>query len=321
MKRLLRAIEVLAWGAFFAFAALVLAVRFWVLPDIERYREDIVEAMSRSIGLQVKVSAIEAGWFGLRLGVRRDSAGDLYVAGLKLGGADGGAGFGGWLLGQSEIVVRNADIEWRDEQRGAPPLVLSNLELKLVNSGASHSLGLTARTPAELGGSIELRALVDGTASPDGRVFLQLGYTDLAAWRAWVDYPLDVQQGQGALRLWATLSKGELVEATADLALAQVVARLRADLPPLKLDAVRGRLQGRLRAEGYEFASRGLALTVAGGAAIQPGDFQVGWKSDSGSLAASRIEFDPLMRLAGSLPPPGLLRDRPPRVRPHGHPP
>jgi hypothetical protein len=38
MKRLLRAIEMLAWGVFFAFAALVLALRFWVLPDIERYR-------------------------------------------------------------------------------------------------------------------------------------------------------------------------------------------------------------------------------------------------------------------------------------------
>ena len=54
MKRLLRAIEMLAWGAFFAFAALVLAVRFWVLPDIERYRDDIVAAMSRGIGLPVR---------------------------------------------------------------------------------------------------------------------------------------------------------------------------------------------------------------------------------------------------------------------------
>ena len=45
MKRLLRATEMLAWGVFFAFAALVLALRFWVLPDIERYREHIVSAM------------------------------------------------------------------------------------------------------------------------------------------------------------------------------------------------------------------------------------------------------------------------------------
>src|SRR5215217_3677361 len=66
MKRLLRAVEMLAWGVFFALAALVLALRFWVLPDIERYREDIVAAVSRGIGLPVRVGAIEAGWLGLR---------------------------------------------------------------------------------------------------------------------------------------------------------------------------------------------------------------------------------------------------------------
>ena len=135
MKRLLRALEVLAWAAFFAFAALVLALRYWVLPDIERYRGDIVAAMSRAIGLPVKIGAhrAPAGWAcgrgstlsdvriydaqgrealvlpavenvvawrsllhgelrlhslvidGPQLAVRRDAAGDFYVAGLKIG--------------------------------------------------------------------------------------------------------------------------------------------------------------------------------------------------------------------------------------------
>src|SRR5262245_8279080 len=66
MKRLWRAIEVLAWAAFFAFAALVLALRFWLLPNIERYRDDIVAAVSRTVGAPVKIGAIEAGWLGLR---------------------------------------------------------------------------------------------------------------------------------------------------------------------------------------------------------------------------------------------------------------
>ena len=66
MKRLLRALEVLAWFALFALAALVLALRYWVLPDIERYRPDIVAAISKAVGLPVKVGAIEASWSGLR---------------------------------------------------------------------------------------------------------------------------------------------------------------------------------------------------------------------------------------------------------------
>src|SRR5688572_27757529 len=216
MKRLLRATEMLAWGVFFAFAALVLALRFWVLPDIERYREHIVSAMSRGVGLPVRVGRIEAGWLGLRpqitlsdvrihdaqgrealvlpsvhnvvawrslahgelrlhqltieglrVNVRRDTAGELYVAGSRLarGGAGGGPGFGGWLLGQSEIVVRNAEIEWQDEMRAAPPLTLSALDLRLVGSGTSLSLGLTARPPAELGTSLEVRALVEAAGA------------------------------------------------------------------------------------------------------------------------------------------------------------
>jgi uncharacterized protein (TIGR02099 family) len=358
MKRLLRAIEILAWGAFFAFAALVLALRFWVLPDIERYREDIVDAMSRGIGLPVKVSAIEAGWQGLRpqitltdvriydaqarealvlpsihnvldwqsllagelrlhqlvigdglrLGVRRDAAGELYVAGLKLepsGG--GGAGFGGWLLGQGEIVVRNAEIEWRDEQRAAPPLVFSNLELKLVNSGVSHSVGLSARTPAELGSNIELRALFEGSAfepaALSARVFLQLGYTDLAAWRAWIDYPVDLRQGHGALRVWAALEKGQLKEGTADVALTDVRASLADELAPLELASVQGRVFGRALPDGVELSGRALALVMERGPEIPKTDFQIVWRPQAGgALGASLVDLQAITHLAGSLP-------------------
>ena len=42
---LLRAIEVLAWAAFFAFAVIFLALRYWLLPNVEHYRGDIVAAI------------------------------------------------------------------------------------------------------------------------------------------------------------------------------------------------------------------------------------------------------------------------------------
>jgi uncharacterized protein (TIGR02099 family) len=372
-KRLLRAVEVLAWGVFFAFAALVLALRFWVLPDIERYREPIVAAMSRGIGLQVKVNAIEAGWLGLRpqitltgvriydaqgrealvlpsienvvawhsllhgelrlhrlvigdglrLGVRRDPAGDLYVAGLKMGRGEGGAGLGG-LLAQGEIVIRNAEIEWRDERRGAPPLVFSGLDLKLARSGDSISLGLKARTPPELGSAFELRALVEANAlqpaALSGRVFLEVGQTDLAAWRAWVDYPLELRQGRGALRVWATLEKGSLKEATADIALADVRASLGDHLNPLELASVRGRVSGRTLADGTEFSGRGLALVMERGPEIPKTDFQVVWRPQAGgALAASHLDLEATTQLVAALPLPpqigSMLEEFAPRGR------
>src|SRR5438132_1499356 len=378
MKPLWRAIEALAWIAFFVFATLVLALRFWLLPDIERYRGDIVAAIERSVGLPIKVGGIEAGWLGLhprislsdvhlydhqgrevlvlpsirnvvswrsllygqirlhslavdgpRLDVRRDADGALYVAGMKLA-ADGERHFADWLLGQEEIVISNAEIEWRDEKRATPPLALSALNLRLRNSGDQHSIGLTARPPEELGSSVELRAQLEGRSATDpaawnGRLYAQLGYTDLAAWRAWIDYPLDVRAGQGAIRVWTTLENGRVKEGTADVVLSNVRARLAHNLAPLGLGSVRGRLQGRTLRDGYEFGGRGVALSAENGLAIPATDFQLVLKPGatgadaSGAAAANVVELEPLAQLAATLPLPAdvrrLLADLAPRGR------
>src|SRR2546422_990715 len=378
MKPLWRAIEALAWIAFFVFATLVLALRFWLLPDIERYRGEIVAAIERSVGLPIKIGGIEAGWLGLhprisladvqlydhqgrevlvlpsirnvvswrsllygeirlhslavdgpRLDVRRDADGALYVAGMKLA-ADGERHFADWLLGQEEIVISNAEIEWRDEKRAAPPLALSALNLRLRNSGDQHSIGLTARPPEELGSSVELRAQLEGRSATDpaawnGRLYAQLGYTDLAAWRAWIDYPLDVRAGQGAIRVWTTLENGRVKEGTADVALSNVTARLAQNLAPLELVSVRGRLQGRTLRDGYEFGGPGVALSAENELAIPATDFQLVLKPGatgadaSGAAAANVIELEPLAQLAATLPLPAdvrrLLADLAPRGR------
>ena len=294
MKRVGRAVEFLAWAVFFALAALVLALRFWLLPDIERYRGEIVAAASRAVGQPVSIGGVDADWLGLhprinlsdvrihdaagrevlalprvenmlswralalgrvrlhsmvieglRLQVRRDAQGALHVAGMQLAG--GGSGFSDWVLAQDEFVLRGAAIEWHDEQRGAPPLALSGLNLRLRNSGEEHAIGLTAQPPAGLGSSIELRALLRGRsfgelASWSGRLYAELGYTELGAWRPWVDYPWRVDQGEGALRLWLTLQGGELKRATADVSLADVIASLGEGLAPLRLASVVSKL-------------------------------------------------------------------------------
>src|SRR5688500_13137529 len=50
MKRVGRAVEFLAWAVFFALAALVLALRFWLLPDIERCRAGNAGVAARPVG-------------------------------------------------------------------------------------------------------------------------------------------------------------------------------------------------------------------------------------------------------------------------------
>ncbi|TAK49330.1 MAG: TIGR02099 family protein [Betaproteobacteria bacterium] len=375
----LRVLEALAWGAFFACALAFLGARYWLLPNIERYREDIVDAVSRSVGLKVSAGRIEAAWHGLRpqllftdvrlfdrdgrealvlpavegvvawrtllhneltlhslainrprLTLRRDPQGAIYVAGMKLAQAEDDGGFTDWVLAQSEIEIRNAEIDWLDEQRGAPPLQLTALNFRLRNDGDRHAFGLSARPPRLLGSGFDLRAELIGRSVTEpgawnGRVFAELGYTDLAGWRAWFDYPVDVRKGQGALRLWTTLGQGRVTRATADLALTDVAAHLAADLPLLEVTAVRGRLYGRLTARGYEFGVRQLALAAARGPAMQSTSFRATWqrgegqRAPHGSLAADQIELAPLARLAEFVPFPAGLRQTLLELAPQGN--
>lgn len=377
----LRALEALAWGAFIACALIFLGVRYWLLPNIERYREDIVAAMSRAVGLKVSVGAIEAGWSGLRpqllfaqvrvydrdgrealalpavesvvswrsliegdlrlqalaidgprLSLRRDAQGAIYVAGIKLARDSGDGRLTDWILAQNEIQIRNAEIDWLDEQRGAPPLALTALNFRLRNDGDEHAVGLSARPPRELGSGLELRAELIGRSVTEpgawnGRVFAELGSTDLAGWRAWVDYPIEIRKGQGAVRLWLNLGQGKATRATADLALTDVVARLGSDLPLLEVASVRGRLHGRQSAQGYEFGVRNLALAAARGPAMHSTSFrasiegvaQKGSPARRGSVSAEEIELAPIAYLAEFAPVPAGLRQMLVELSPQGN--
>lgn len=379
LLRLLRPIEVLAWAAFFAFAVIFLALRYWLLPNVEQYRGDIVAAISRSIGLQVKIGALATDWQGLRprlsisdvriydrdgrealvlpavenvvawrslavldlrlhsflidgpkLTVRRDAEGEIYVAGIRISG-EGDGRLSDWILSQGQIIVRGAEIEWRDELRKAPPLRLSALNLRLENDGDAHRVGLSALPPRELGPGMEVRASLEGSsvkhpAQWNGRAYAEFGYTNLAGWRAWVDYPLDVRRGEGALRLWATLSGGRITQGTADVALSNVSARLAKDLPVLEMSSVRGRVYGRETVRGYDFGVRSLALASPGAPPMSATSFRASWEPASttsltqrGSVSANLIELAPLARLAEYMPFPSDLRKLLAELAPQGN--
>ncbi|MGQ0511723.1 MAG: YhdP family protein [Betaproteobacteria bacterium] len=379
LKRTLLALEMLAWTAFFAFALTFLALRYWVLPNIEGQRERIVAAISQAVGLPVTIGALETDWAGLRprlsisdvrvydrggrealvlpvvenvvswrslmfmdlrlhsflidgpkLEVRRDTRGAITVGGIEItAGGDEGR-LSDWVLAQSEIIIRGAEVTWTDESRGAPPLALTALHFRLTNDGDQHALGLSARPPRHLGPGVELRAELVGRsvkqlAQWNGRVYAELGATDLAGWRAWVDYPLDVRSGEGALRLWATLGEGKPLRATADVALAGVVARMGKDLPPLEVSSVRGRLQGRAVGGGYEFGMRNLVLESPRSAPMKATGFRVRWEPaagaqpQKGSLDANLVELGPLVQLAEYLPLPADLRQVLAELAPQGN--
>ena len=158
-----------------------------------------------------------------------------------------------------------------------------------------------------------------------GRVFAELGTTDLAGWRAWFDYPVDLRNGNGAVRMWTTLIGGEVRRATADLALTGVVGRLAKDLPVLQVASVRGRLHGRKTDRGYEFGARDLALVSGRSPEMHATSFQVTYETAAegrpqrGIVNADLLELEPLARLAEFLPFPADLRKLLGELAPQGN--
>jgi len=188
------------------------------------------------------------------LDIRRDTDGNLYVAGIFVPTQDKNDGKGlDWLLLQREIVIRNGRVRWNDNQRNAPELLLNDVNLVLHNHWQHHEFAVTATPPAALAGPLDLRASFNHPfAHPSsdatrwkGELYANLPYSDLAAWKTYVPYPLEVQQGHGSVRAWLDFDHAKVADFTADLNIADTAVRLQKKLPVLILDQLSGRISVR----------------------------------------------------------------------------
>lgn len=361
-----------------AFVALVLALRYWLLPNIENYREDIASAVSRAADQRVTIGRISGQWDAIRpeliledvtvldragrpalklervdatlswqsalaleprfhsigihrpaLRILRDRRGVVTIAGVELKEHEGNAGFSDWLLRQDEIVVRDAAVTWHDEMRGAPPLALRQVDLAVRNDGDRHRFGLRAAPPAELAGPLELRGdligeTVEAPAQWGGRLYAKLDAADIAAWRTWIPFPIEVSQGSGALRVWLTVARQRLTDLVADVQLANVRSRLAPDLPELDLNELSGRIAWKATARSFEISTVKLGLTTQRGLTLPPADFLLRLESRAdgkplrGELRANALDLEPLAVLADRLPLEADLRKRLVAAAPRG---
>ncbi len=366
-------------GGWFAFAALLLVLRYAVLPQIESYRGDIEAAASRAMNRPVTIGGLDAGWSGLRprleirdfnirdaegrpalgfedvtaelswaslwhfdlvlhrleivapdLDIRRDAEGRMFVAGLELGGAPSEKGFDDWLLAQERVVVRDAGLRWHDERRGAPVLEFRHLNFDLQNSGNHHRFGFTAEPPSALAARLDLRGDfrggdIDALEAWKGEVYGELDYADLAGWRAWVDYPVELSRGSGGLRAWLSFASRQPTGITADVRLADVAVRLAPELPLLDLTHLEGRLSAKRLPDGYAAETQKLSLATRDGIRVAPTDLRLRYlppaanRLGSGDFETSGLDLGALAALAARLPLPDQLRQRLAVSAPRGH--
>ncbi len=270
------------------------------------------------------------------LEIRRDAQGHVWVAGLDTGVASDGSG-ADWFFSQPEFVVRGGVVHWRDESRlsavqaNAPVLTLQSVDVSINNQWFQHELSADVTPPAALGQRVSVHGKFyqlpwrrsGDLAQWSGEMFGDLPFVNLATLRQWVpmDKGLSLQEGRGAVRLWADVQKGELVGVTADVALDAVDARLGADLQPLGLRHVHGRIGAQSSDEGIEISSQDLVFDTQEGEHWPGGEVRVSWRGDafeSGTLSADRLDLDALAQISQRLPLPEALRAMLSRVQPQG---
>lgn len=243
--------------------------------------------------------------------IRRDAQGKVFIGGVALSKQDGGNDLADWLLRQSRMVARDALIVWVDEQREAPPLVLQRVNLRIESLFSHHRFALRAVPPAELATPLDVRGDFYGASFDDlsawrGQLFTQLDYTNVTAWRHWLDLPGEFSQGRGALRSWLDVEAGKVTGITADLGLRDVVTRLAEDVPEMRLLDLRGRAAWKEVAGGMEVSTRHLALRMQNGIELQPTDFYfrtaAKGQSDASELRANLLQLESLTSLANFLP-------------------
>lgn len=185
------------------------------------------------------------------LSIERHADGKVYVAGLLAQSDNDSSSSADWVLAQHEIVVRDGHIRWRDDLRGAPELALSNVEFVLRNQWRHHRVLFTATPPASLAAPLDIRAdfahpaltrQISDISRWKGTLYVDVKDTSLAAWNAYIDYPLPLTSGTGSVRAWLDLNSAKAENVTADLNLSNLSVSLGPQLAPLALKTVKGRI-------------------------------------------------------------------------------
>ena len=271
---------------------------------------------------------------GAHLEVRRDAQGRLQVAGLDFSGPAGSPdpGAADWLFRQHEFVIRGGSLRWHDEQRGAPPLVLADVQFVMRNGLRSHSFRLDGTPPLEWGERFSLRGRFTQpllARSGDwrrwsGSVYASLPRADLRELRRHVTLPLQLNEGDGALRAWLDVREGSASSLVADVALRAVTLRLDDTLGPLAFAQMEGRLSAQRIGDTVSFSARQFGFLTGDGIRWPRNDVSLslrqfdGQPPTAGEFSAQRLDLGLMAQVATRLPLAGAVHSLLAELNPQG---
>jgi uncharacterized protein (TIGR02099 family) len=355
-------------------ALIVIVMRYWLLPDIERYHNKITASIANAIGSPVTIGKIEGNWRGLQpsiklsevrildaqkqpaialpaistrlswktflvgelrlasieldrpeLIINRDAQGKIFVGGIAVSTQGSDSQLSNWLLHQPHIVASNALLVWIDELRDAPPLVMQQVNVRIENSHSQHRIAVRALPSEELATPLDIRGEFIGSdvaklSEWRGQIFTQIDYTDVSAWKPWLNLPQEFSRGRGALRGWWGIEGGKLAHITADMDLQDVAMKLGDDVPEMGLHELKGRAAWKSIDGSLEISTKNLAMRSESGVELQPTDFYFRTtqtaqtarlvKPISSELRANQLQLESLVSLANFLPLDAGLRNQ-----------
>ncbi len=271
------------------------------------------------------------------LDVRRDATGQIFVAGLPIKtGGEGDSSAADWVFSQSEVAVLHGQVRWTDELRGAPPLLLTDVNLILRNGAWRHRMRLDATPPEGWGERFSLRGVFRAPIwsvrsgnwqSWSGQLYADLPNGDVSRLNQYADLgAFKVSEGHGAVRAWVDVRRGAVVGGVADIGLSEVRATFGKNLQPLALRSVTGRMGGQQFDGGFEASIQNLAFVADDGLSSPPANLlfrQTGKTAsnpaaEQGELQASQLNLAVLAQIADRLPLEKEVHDQLRQIAPRG---
>ena len=273
--------------------------------------------------LAIERAEVTLSWWALALGevrfhdvdvyrpalaLRRGKDGLIYLADRPFNEGGGGDDrFVEWLLAQPRIGIHDATLAWRDELGDAPEVQLTAVEIAVRKHRDRHRAALTAYPPRSLAARIDVRAEIelkraDRRWVASGEGYAEALQADLARLRAHLPMPESLRNGVGSVRVWAKFAADGVKEVVADTRMRDAQVRLAADVLPLDLATLSGRVVYRAQPQGFYFGTEGLRFRLAGGTEARPGNFSLMRSAAPGQPPHGEVRADGIdLKLAATL--------------------
>ena len=185
------------------------------------------------------------------LTIRRVASGEIFIAGISTRGESKPDAMN-WLIRQSQLSVVNAKVVWLDEMRNAPSLSLNKLNLDIASPPwksliNNHEIKLSAIPSTGVLNPITITGNVYGNDLSKveqwrGNLNIVLKNANIAAFKPWVDFPVDLQHGAISTNTHIRFAESRLQSVENDLSVANLKLQFKTDNQAQHIKTLSGKL-------------------------------------------------------------------------------